>query len=127
LLRVADEAPGPELPGYSLLEPPRRVGGFAEMHGGGYQPLQAAPTYLWRTCDWKLILHLPGAITDASLRLANVQGELYDLQNDPHEWANLYDDPQHLATRERLTRDMLMHLAVAWAKYPRQIAPPRIE
>jgi len=127
LLQVADEGPAPELPGHSLLGPPCRAGGFAEMHGGGYEQVHMAPTYLWRTRDWKLILHLPGEITDASLRLADVQGELYDLQNDPHEWISLYDDPQHLATRERLTRDMLMHLAVAWAKHPGQAAPPRIE
>ncbi len=127
LMHVAGEATSPELPGHSLLGSPRRMGGFAEMHGGGYEPLQMAPTYMWRTRDWKLILHLPGEISDASLRLADVQGELYDLRNDPHEWTNLYDDSQHLATRERLTRDMLMHLACAWAKYPRQVAPARIE
>ena len=127
LMQVAGEATPPELPGHNLLAPPRRAGGFAEMHGSGYEAVQMAPTYMWRTHYWKLVLHLPGEITDASIRLAEVRGELYDLKNDPYEWTNLYDEPQYLATREQLTRDLLMHLACIWAKYPRRAAPPQIE
>jgi len=82
---------------------------------------------MWRTHDWKLILHLPGEITDAMTHLADMRGELYHLQDDPHEWYNLYDDPQHLAVRERLTRNLLMHVACAWATYPRQVAGAQIE
>jgi arylsulfatase A-like enzyme len=127
VMSVAGEPAAPELPGHDLLGPPCRLGGFAEMHGGGYEPAQMAPTYMWRTRDWKLILHLPGEIIDAHLRLDETRGELYDLQNDPYEWINLYDDPKHLATRETLTRDLLVHLACVWARYPRQAAPARIE
>ena len=29
-------------------------------------------------------------------------GEIYDLENDPHEMDNLWDDPGHLATRAEL-------------------------
>jgi arylsulfatase A-like enzyme len=126
LLRVVGEEVPPVLVGHDLLALPRRLGGFAEMHGGGYEPAQMAPTYMWRTRDWKLVLHLPGEVADASARLGHTQGELYDLQNDPHEWTNLYDDPERLAVRERLTRDLLMHLACAWARYPRQAACARL-
>ncbi len=34
-------------------------------------------------------------------------GELYDLANDPHERANLWDDPAHATTRAELTERML--------------------
>jgi arylsulfatase A-like enzyme len=126
VMHVVGEPTPPELPGHNVLASPCRLGGFAEMHGGGYEPVQMAPTYMWRTHDWKLVLHLLGEITDANARLADVRGELYDLRNDPHEWTNLYDDLKYLGTRERLTRDLLMHLACVWAKYPRQAAPAQI-
>lgn len=34
-------------------------------------------------------------------------GELYDLASDPHEIVNLFDDPKHRATRERLMGELL--------------------
>ena len=37
-------------------------------------------------------------------------GELYDIVDDPEEIENLYDDPAHDETRERLTRDLLDRL-----------------
>ncbi len=122
-LLAAAGGPGlPELPGRSLLDAPCRAGQFAELHGGGYEPVQVAPAYMWRTREWKLILSLPGVVADAGTRLGEARGELYDLRADPHEWTNLYDDRQYLATRERLTRELLLHLATVWARYPRQAA-----
>jgi hypothetical protein len=82
---------------------------------------------MWRTKEWKLILQLPGDAVDADLRLDEVQGELYDLQNDPYEWKNRYDDPNCLPVREALTRDLLLHLATNWAKYPFQAAVAKVE
>ncbi|MDQ3590511.1 MAG: sulfatase-like hydrolase/transferase [Actinomycetota bacterium] len=124
LLSVAGETIPPESPGASLLDEPVRAGCFTEMHGTGYEKIQKAPAYMWRTNDWKLITYLPGDVADAGRR--EPRGELYDLHADPHEYENLYEDPGHLSVRERLTGDLLMHLASIWAKYPWQAAKPQL-
>jgi arylsulfatase A-like enzyme len=126
LLSVAGEATPPGFPGANLLAKPVRAASFAEMHGKGYERLQEAPAYMWRTSDWKLITYVPGNVADAGARVDEVRGELYDLRADPHEYENLYDDPAHLPARERLHRELLMHLSSAWAKYPWQAAKPRL-
>lgn len=54
-------------------------------------------------------------------RTDRVRGELY-LERDPHEWRNLFADERHAERREALTRELLMHLACAWARYPRHAA-----
>lgn len=46
------------------------------------------------------LVHYPG----------QAYGELYDLRDDPHEVANLYDDPAHRDRREGMTRDLLDRL-----------------
>ena len=59
--------------------------------------------------------HWAGCLTDEELAAASAQTQagyarwlnppevqLYDLQNDPHEWNNLADDPNHAETKERL-------------------------
>ncbi|MDP8951966.1 MAG: DUF4976 domain-containing protein [Actinomycetota bacterium] len=79
---------------------------------------------MWRTRDWKLITYLPGDVAGAGRR--EPRGELYDLRADPHEYKNLYDDPGHLSIRDRLTGELLMHLALAWGKYPWQAAKPQL-
>ena len=38
-----------------------------------------------------------------------------------------YDDPQYLVVQERMTRYLLMHLACAWGKHPRQAGQMDIE
>ena len=90
------------------------------MHGTGYEEAQQAPAYMWRTRDWKLITYVPGDAAGARLREA--RGELYDLGADPLELDNLYDDRDHLEVRERLTTELLVHLASSWAGHPWQPA-----
>ena len=126
LLAAAGETKPEEFPGADLLAEPVRTANFAEMHGKGYTELQEAPAYMWRTRDWKLITYLPGYVADAGTRVREARGELYDLRADPHEHDNLYDDPNHLSVREQLGRELLMHLASAWARYPFQAAKPQL-
>jgi arylsulfatase len=126
LLSVAEEPTLPQLPGTSLLAEPARAGSFSEMHGTGYEKAQKAPAYMWRTHDWKLITYLPGDAADAQARVREAQGELYDLRADPRELNNLYGDPDHLSVRERLTGELLMHLASVWARHPWQPARPQL-
>lgn len=50
-------------------------------------------------------------------------GELYDLDKDPGEHVNLYDDPKHAATRESLKSILLdVMTATEWPKPPRTAA-----
>lgn len=140
LVAAAGGVSPPEFPGRSLLAPPCRLGSFAEMHGHGYETTegwpgldwrtkearQAAPSLMWRTSEWKLILHLPGDAGDGLLRLGETVGELYDLRNDPWEWVNRYEDLACFVMRERLTRELLMHQACVMGRFPRQAARPRV-
>lgn len=118
-LDAAGQAIPDELPGESLLRPSHRRGAFAEFHSHGYDEVLWAPAYMWRTPEWKLILSFDGHLDQARRHPEQIFGELYDLKNDPQEWHNLYDNPEHLATREALTRDLLYQLAIHWSHFPR--------
>jgi arylsulfatase A-like enzyme len=132
LLDMAGSQPPQTFPGGSLLRGPVRPAAFAELHGTGYdlppgippgewrnhECIQMAPSYMWRSREWKLILHLPGPLADAAHRLDTVRGELYDLAQDPQEWRNLYDEPDQKDRREGMTRDLLLYLATVWARFP---------
>ena len=100
-------------------EAPRRLGSFAELHGSGYHEREKAPAVMWRTKEWKLVLYLPGEFRHLDRRLDEYHGELYDLAADPGELHNRYDDRDLLSVRERLTRQLLLHMTVAWSRFPR--------
>lgn len=139
-LEAAGGTPAFELAGRSLLSAPCRLGGFAEMHGTGYETVggppgpdwrtkasfQAGPSWMWRTERWKLILHLPGDAADATVRLDEGIGELYDLAADPNEWRNLYEAEECLRVRERLTRELLLHVACVSGRFPMRPARPKL-
>lgn len=127
VLDAAGEAIPPSLPGLSLLRDVRREGAFAEMHGQGYEDIQEAPALMWRTKEWKLILYMPCRLQNAVGNLQAAKGELYHLTDDPYETQNLYDEPQHLEVRERMTRDLLLRLACAWAAYPMGDTPVALQ
>jgi arylsulfatase len=101
------------LPGLDLLGQRRREGSFSEFHGGGSERKPAAPVYMWRKQDWKLILCLPGRLDDAAVLAASAKGELYNLKDDPHEWKNLYGEPKYAAVREQMKTELLAHLGRA--------------
>lgn len=50
----------------------------------------------WVTKDWKLAIYLGESF-----------GELYDLKNDPKEFCNLFDSPDHQAIKTKLLVEML--------------------
>ena len=114
LISAAGLEKDPQLPGTDLLGPVHRRGQFSEFHGGGGEAKQLAPALMWRTDRYKLILYRKGTVNDDT----PPEGELYDLESDPHEWYNLFDDPAHADTVRRLTIDMVTHLATAYAKAP---------
>lgn len=119
LLELAGEKTPAWMPGRSLRLPPCREGQFAEFHGSGYHAVQYGPKYMWRKDGYKLVLHMPGKVPDALTRLGDTVGELYCLAEDPLEIENLYGKPEYLPLREKMTRELLMHLMICWAKYPR--------
>ena len=89
------------------------------VHGSGYHEVQYGPKYMWRKDGFKLVLNMPGKVPDALTRLDDIIGELYDLKNDPLEVNNLYDRREYFTLREQMTRQLLVHVMVALAKFPR--------
>ncbi|MEK3883240.1 sulfatase-like hydrolase/transferase [Paenibacillus sp. PL2-23] len=117
LSNVAGLQRNPMLPGLDLLGEAVRRGAFCEFHGKGV-PVHSAPAYMWRTKEWKLILYLEGAVGNDGTHHQDILGELYDLVEDPNEWNNLYSQDGYTGIREQLKTELLMHLAIAWAKAP---------
>ena len=126
LLDISGQAAQTWMSGRSLLSPPCRTGQFAEYQGSGYHEEQYGPKYMWRQDGYKLILNMPGKVVDAMTRLDDTIGELYCLAEDPLEIDNLYERPEYLKLREKMTRDLLMHIAVCFAKYPRGLSTTRV-
>ncbi|GBF76435.1 putative sulfatase [Paenibacillus sp. 598K] len=118
LTRAAGLEANPMLPGVDLLGDLRHRGTFCEFHGKGVTAPHSAPAYMWRTTEWKLILYMEGSVAESASRVHETKGELYHLTVDPHEWTNLYAEEQHAVIREQLKTELLMHLAVSWAKGP---------
>ena len=99
-------------PGLDLLSDQRHNGSFCEYHDSG------APAWMWRTKKWKLILFSDQTPGFSKSNEEPFKGELYDLENDPHEWKNLYNSDKHRKIREQLKTELLTHLARTFAGYP---------
>ena len=67
----------------------------------GKEQLQAITNQQWsvRTERWRYVLYSNGA------------EELYDHQNDPHEWNNLVDIPEHAETRQAMRQRLKSAIA----------------
>ena len=118
-LAAAGISRDPRMVGYNLLEPAATIGAFSELHGSGYHETEKAPAVMWRTPEWKLILYLPGEFRQLDLRLEEFKGELYNLELDPQELNNLYYHEEYMDVREQLTRYLLLHMTIAWSRFPR--------
>ena len=74
------------------------------------RPDQAA--FMWRTSRSKLILVMNRKKAAADYHESDiVDGELYDLAQDPMEWEDLYKKPNTRAIRDKMTDELLTHLA----------------
>ena len=60
----------------------------------------------WRD-GWLCTAYEPGTVHTGD------EGELYDCTNDPEQWNNLWDDPQHAKLRGELVADLYDHLPPA--------------
>ena len=106
LMHFVGEQVPEELPGIDLLDGETRTANFCALHE---RPTEAA--FMWRTSDYKLILCMKRK-PDASLYTESdiIDGEFYDLQQDPREWNNKYHDKQYEATITRMKQELLAHL-----------------
>lgn len=94
-------------PGRDLLAPAVKTASFCEFHN---QPKTAA--YMWRKKGCKLILCMvKSSIKDGFERADIVSGELYDLNKDPQEWNNVFDDAKYAAVRKKMSDELIEHLA----------------
>ena len=126
LMHAVGEDHDPTSSGISLFRKPEKRGTFTEMHGSGYETLQHAPAYCWRSDGWKLIVYMDGDLEGAFSRVGEASGELYNLDADPEEWTNLWNIQEYAPRREQLLRELLMHLAVASARYPQRCSRAHI-
>lgn len=104
LLRVA----GIELPvrarGLDLLGEQRRKASFAALH-------QGRPAFMLRTAAHKLILVMREKKDADQYAAADVvDGEFYDLKDDPREWNDLYRTDRSADVRRQMTADLLQLL-----------------
>jgi arylsulfatase len=127
LLDAAGEELPDILPGFSLLSDFSRAASFAEMHGRGYEEYQRAPTVMWRSNEWKLILRIPGPLGEVGGTCDRIEGELYHLAEDPLELHNRYDDGACAEVRNQMTTQLLMHVMCSLGRFPGGPARPRIK
>ncbi len=111
---AAGSTPLPGAQGSSLLpratgetETPTRDWAICEYRNSGHPYDPAVHTTMLRHGRHKLVAH-HGDPATARQR----QGEMYDLESDPDELINLYDDPAHAGTRLALA-ELLLDVGVA--------------
>ncbi|GAA1642132.1 choline-sulfatase [Nonomuraea maheshkhaliensis] len=108
-LAAAGAPPLPRGQGLDLLPPARGerdapVRGWAlcEYRNSGHPYAEPVHTTMLRRDQWKIVVY-HGAPSTTRART----GELYDLERDPAELDNLWDDPAHAAVRAGLQESLL--------------------
>jgi arylsulfatase A-like enzyme len=107
ILKAAGLKVPPTSVGLDLLGDRKRPASFCALH-----ERKSEAAFMWRTRRYKLVLRMERK-ADASqyTALDTIGGEFYDLQTDPQEWNNLYDDPKARPdVRKRMTEELLTHL-----------------
>ncbi len=120
LLDGAGVEPPVVYPGIRLLdEHHENAGVYAEYHGAGCEKPERAPALMWRTKKWKLILYAPVELRSRSAALKRLEGELYNLELDPHEFNNLFDKQSVQDIQQKMTQELLGHVAMSSSLFPR--------
>jgi len=112
IVKIAGSKQQLNSPGLDLLSDRKHKGSFCELHESG------SPAYMWRTKKWKLILFADKPLEEATFSTDEIKGELYDLENDPHEWENIYSNKKYQKIRDQLKTDLLENLALTFSGFP---------
>ena len=75
--------------------------------GRSLAPLLRNPTRKWKhpvLVSWRKESHALQASRYRYIRYPDGTEELYDHRNDPNEWTNLADDPEHAGVKQRLAK-----------------------
>lgn len=94
-----------------------------DLQGHSLVPLLRNPSQTWKYPA--LTTHHPGNHSVRTerwryIQYANGDEELYDHENDPHEWKNLANDPDHAAVKDRLAQHIPKTNAPYAPREPRQ-------
>ncbi len=106
LVNVAGRDVDAGKPGRDLLGPATKSATFCELHEH-----PQTPSYMWRQREHKLIVTMGRPVPPGGYQADDiVAGELYDLEHDPREWKNLYDDEEFTTVRRDMCDALLTHM-----------------
>lgn len=106
LLDLANIKPEKELPGKNLLSSKSRKASFSALH-----ERDGEAAFMWRTNDYKLILVLKRKENAKDYVSSDIiAGELYNLNEDPKEWYDLYGKEKNISIQTEYTKELLNHL-----------------
>jgi len=99
---------GPTILEAAGIEPPTHVEGRSLLPYLRNEPITPR-TFVFCEDNYQIMLRSP--THKLIYYIGQEAGDLYDLESDPHELHNLWDDPAHVATKQRLLNQLLAWLA----------------